>query len=185
MTNRCFLYAKNIKIRDGGIVKTKIFSCISILVLLLSCILLSSCSNEETQKSVPVDITIQGVENSNRITVYVINTSTKEKTKIQAKERNKYFCSTTLDCGTYTVEKVKSNDSDYELDVLTKQFTIKEGIQEEIEIKVIEKDISWTFRWFWRKNGFTIVALGIAITALVIIKVRKAHKENQSHSGLE
>ena len=145
-----------------------------LMLILFSCCFLVSCADKrDEQRDAIVKIGIEGVSHSNRITVFATNNSTEDEVEIEFRKRDQYTCYQQLDYGDYTVTEVKTNNRDCEINLVSTQFFVTADSSDEITIRVEEKDISWTLKWFWQNNAFAIVTLVILCVALVVIKWRK------------
>ena len=145
-----------------------------IFLLILSCILLSSCSDKtEKVRDTTAKISVSGVSGPVRVTVYAINEETKEKIEIVTYSLRSYTCDCPIDYGRYTVEKVTANDRAYKIDAVTESFMVEKDAANEIVIETVAENRSGTLSWFLINNAFTLFALIASCVALLVIKWKK------------
>lgn len=159
---------------------------VSLLILLvLSCILFVSCTSEQVQGGVPVEITVSGVNLSRNVVIYARKQGAKENVEIEASRKDSYVSTLSLDDGDYTIIKIKSDSRDYELTAITSEFSIKEQEENKIEIQLEEKNVGGTLIGFLKKNAFTLLVLISLSIALMVIKQRKNSFTTNSKSKIE
>ena len=156
--------------------KKRIITSIFTLIFVLVCTVLCSCAAGHDALGDTVNISVLGAAESRRLTIYATNETSGEQVKIQVKKKDEYVSSLSLLPGNYIIEKIKTNNEDYEIDPVTTRFIIEEGKENLIVIEVKEKSVEGTLMWFLKRNAFIITALVCLCIALAIVKYKKGHK---------
>lgn len=147
---------------------------ILLFLLILSCILLSACSDKaEVVRDTNAKISVSGASGPVMITVYAINEETKEEVEFEVISLREYTSDCPIDYGRYTVKKVAANDRAYKIDAVTESFVVEKDAANEIVIEVKAEDRSGTVLWFLENNAFTLFALTASCVALLVVRWKK------------